>query len=317
MLTAFGLNRGTVTGSIAGKSIDELRARGDNEPRFFTKGKLITAFTILLCLTLIWIFRSQIPFISHLETISSNNASGKTGAGIKNPGKLEPFLGNLRNRSSRVSAVKIAISLWGIAPGITRYLYDIENDDEFFRFAAAGNNFQLLTVNENPDYIEKLNLPAVLEFLPPGATSPRYLTLIKMSENEILLKGGENNDVINVSPREMRAYWTGNAYIPWKNFSNYRGVIPTDAPEESVFTLKMLLLDIGFKEIKLDRSYDDVTMETVKKIQEKHGIEVDGIVGPKTKIVIYNEKKELNIPHIRSGNPSPEIKTGDTGTKGA
>jgi peptidoglycan hydrolase-like protein with peptidoglycan-binding domain len=66
----------------------------------------------------------------------------------------------------------------------------------------------------------------------------------------------------------------------------------------------MLLRDIGFKEIKLDNLYDDFTRDTIKKIQEKHSIEVDGIVGARTKIVIYNEKKELKIPHIRSLNDS-------------
>jgi hypothetical protein len=107
----------------------------------------------------------------------------------------------------------------------------------------------------------------------------------------------------------MKSYWTGTAYILWKDFLNCSGDIPIDAPKESVLTLKMLLCDIGFKEIRLDDIYDNTTRNAVEKLQEKHGIKVDGIVGAQTKIVIYNEKKELSIPHIRSSNDSMEITT--------
>ena len=134
-----------------------------------------------------------------------------------------------------------------------------------------------------------------------------------MTENEMILKGGEKDEVISVEPAKMQSYWSGNAYILWKNFFNYSGDIPLDAPTESVFALKMLLRDIGFKEIKLDNLYDDFTRETIKRIQEKHGIDIDGIVGARTKIVIYNEKKELKIPHIRSLNDSSADKNQGTG----
>jgi murein L,D-transpeptidase YcbB/YkuD len=64
----------------------------------------------------------------------------------------------------------------------------------------------------------------------------------------------------------------------------------------------MLLRDIGYTQIKPGYVYDNAARDIVKKIQEKHGIEVDGIVGARTKIIIYNEKKDLIIPHIFSSN---------------
>jgi len=307
-LTAFGFNRRKVTGSIAGSSIRELKARGENTGRIFTKGRLIAGFIVLLLLVLAWIFLLKVPFLynpetkdtKHIVSTASNPGSVKKPEPMtKSPGKFADFLGSLTNRSSRFIAVKTAISLWETDPMINPYLENIDNDSDFFRHAASQNNFNTLPVNKNPDLIKKLNLPAILEFLPPGAFSPRYLTLIKMTEKEIILKGGEKDETVMVEPGEMKPYWTGTAYILWKNFFNCRGNIPGNAPKESVFTLKMLLRDIGFKEMKLDDVYDDAAGDAVKKLQEKHGIEVDGIVGAQTKIVIYNEKKELKIPHIR------------------
>jgi len=308
-LTAYGFNRRKVTGGIARSSIKELRARGENTYRVFTKGRVLIGLTALVCLVLTWFFRFKLPFVYKPGTVDTKNMADsasnrdsieRPGPVTKTPGKFEDFLGNLTNRSSRFTAVKTAISLWETAPVINPYLANIDNDTVFFQFAATQNNFHFLALNNNPDLIKKLNLPAVLGFLPPGAFSPRYLTLIKMTEKRFILKGGEKDEIISVEPDEMKSYWTGTAYILWKNFFNCKGDIPINAPKESIFTLKMLLRDIGFKEINLDYSYDDLTRDAVKKIQEKYGIEIDGIVGARTKIVIYNEKKELKIPHIRS-----------------
>jgi general secretion pathway protein A len=325
LLTAFGDNRRKVTGSIAGSAIRELKSRGGDANRFLTRGRLLTGFIVLLCLVLMAVFLYKILPVfksgtldtkdtKNTASIASQEESARDPAfETKTPLEFEDFLGSLTHRSSRFTAVKTAISQWEAAPRLNLYLDDIDDDNTFFQFAAARNNFHILVVNNDLDLVKKLNLPAVLGFLPPDAISPRYLTLIKMTENEMIFKGGEKDEVISVEPAKMQSYWNGNAYILWKNFFNYSGDIPLNAPEESVFTLKMLLRDIGFKEIKPDNLYDDFTMETIKKIQEKHGIQVDGIVGARTKIVIYNEKKELKIPHIRALKDSHGDKNQGTG----
>jgi hypothetical protein len=312
------LNRRKVTGSLARNAIKELRSRGDNTHRFFTKGRVLPGIIAILCLILLYVFQYKIP--TFFKT--GNTAMGKTGNITSNPdssvkpaaakmipGKFADFIGDLTNHSSRLTAFKTAVSLWDTEPVVNRYVNNIDNDGDFFRLTATQNGFHILPVNDSLDLILKLNLPAILEFLPPGAFSPRYLTLAKIRGSEIILKSGEKNETLRLDVGEMKSYWTGAAYILWKDFLNCSGDIPIDAPKESVLTLKMLLCDIGFKEIRLDDIYDNTTRNAVEKLQEKHGIKVDGIVGAQTKIVIYNEKKELSIPHIRSSNDSMEITT--------
>ena len=91
---------------------------------------------------------------------------------------------------------------------------------------------------------------------------------------------------------------TAKFYIDIQNFYNFQGDIPLDAPKESVFTLKMLLRELGFDRITLDYNYDHTAREAVQLIQQRHGLEEDGIVGTRTRIAIYNEQKQLHIPHI-------------------
>ena len=104
-------------------------------------------------------------------------------------------------------------------------------------------------------------------------------------------------------------YWTGDAYIPWKNFFSINAEIPGDPPDESLITLKLMLRDIGYKEIDATPMYDTATRTAVRDVQLRNGLPVDGIVGSMTKIALYNEKEGLGIPHLRPAAGSKIDKT--------
>ena len=76
----------------------------------------------------------------------------------------------------------------------------------------------------------------------------------------------------------------------------------------------MMLHDIGFKEIEINPVYDKLTENAVKILQNKHQIPVDGVVGSLTKIVLYNEISELEIPHLldESNTPSHDLAIKDS-----
>lgn len=314
LLTAFGFNSRKVTGSIAKSAIDELKSRGGDTRRILTKGRILAAAIVLVCIGLLAAYlllfnETAPPTPKPVEAAEKKAPLEKPAPVVKAPVTFEAFLENLTDRTSRLTALKSTASLWNDTAVVNPTVNNLDNNPEFFQLAAAHNGFRMLALNGEWALIEKLNLPAVLEFLPPGASSPRYLTLAGLNENQIILNGGEAAEIITVTAEEMNTYWTGNAYILWKDFFNFTGEIPGDAPKESVFTLKMLLRDIGFTELRLDQEYDDATREVVKKFQERYGIKVDGIVGARTKIALYNEKNKKNekqgakIPHLQgTGN---------------
>lgn len=312
-LTAYGFNKEKVTGNIAANAIRELKARGGDTHThgIFTYGKMLTAALALLCLLLIAVLLFKTPGVFHPTPVETKNTADtvdtptqpiisptKSETEIKTPATFDTFLGNLSSRSSRLIAFNTALSLWETTPALNPYLNNMDSAPAFFQLAAAHNNFQLLQVDNDLDLVKKLNLPAVFEFLPPGALSPKYLALIKINGDKMTFRGGENMETETAAQNEMTRYWAGTAYILWKDFLNCKGDIPLDAPKESVFTLKLLLRDTGFDELKLDYEYDDAAREAVEKIQQTNGIVVDGIVGARTKIIIYNGKKDLKIPHI-------------------
>jgi general secretion pathway protein A len=218
---------------------------------------------------------------------------------IKDPVRnLEEFLGKINRFSSRHMAFKVAMDLWDIESEIKSHLNGIDNDQSFFQLAAKQNGLLIRRIQGNFNTVKQLNLPAILELYVPGDLSPVYLTLSKIDYTKITLSGGERNVAIKSEQKDLESYWSGVAYIPWKNFLSLTGTIPLDSSKDSIITLKELMQDIGFNEIEINPFYDEQTQQAVREIQKKYGIQIDGVVGSTTKIVLHNEKKILGIPHI-------------------
>ncbi len=220
-------------------------------------------------------------------------------------GNLGNFLDKMNRFSSRHMAIKVALDLWNTEPEIKPNLDVIDDDHNFFRIAAEKNGLSMRRIVGNLNAVKRLNLPVVLTFYPSNKVSPVYLTLNKIDYGKITLRGGKEDISLDLSPAELEAHWSGVAYIPWKNFLSLKGTIPLDSPNESIITLKMLLRDIGFKDVEISPSYDDKTQQAVKKIQRKYGLHVDGAVGSTTKIALYNEKYFSQLPHITTLNVRP------------
>ncbi len=329
LLIAFGHNQHKITRNIAGKAIREMAGRGAS--RRYRPLKLNTI--VLGCFLL-----ASVPAILLLykfETLNTNvktrisgngtalrphneNSEIKTSTkaalynnkqtkewgpdrGKEKPedaghGKFGAYLAGMNRQQSRRGALKGAVDLWGARAVFDPSLDALKNDEDFFRLTAKQNGLLIRRIEGDFEEIKSLNLPAILEFRYPGDQSPLYLALIRMDEGQMTLKAGR--DVIETGPGEAESYWSGIAYIPWKNFLDLEGTIPSRSTKDSITTLKILLRDIGFNDIEVNASYDERTRDAIKHFQEKHGLKVDGIVGRSTKIVLYNEKKSLSIPHI-------------------
>jgi len=211
---------------------------------------------------------------------------------------LVNILKTMNRLSSRRMAIKVALNLWNIKPEIKPDLDTMNDDQDFFRRVSKENNLLLRRIKGNLNAIKHLNLPVVLTVHLNESIPPVYLALIKIDTQKVTLRGGKQDISIELSPVELESYWSGEAYVPWKNFLSLKGIIPIDCPQDSITTLKMFLRDIGFKEVEINPFYDDKARQAVKEIQKKYGLYVDGTVGSTTKIALYNEKKDFKRPYI-------------------
>ncbi|MFH1618817.1 MAG: peptidoglycan-binding protein, partial [bacterium] len=325
LLLAYSLSRNEIGGREARAAIKELTSWRDTKRYHRPRERgLVFMTALLLAAVFFFIFyhfmRSDLPALStpgrveksrpgQMQTfvIPAQEGKEKTASGpnITKPDSVaqpaEDLAGFLRRQdklASRQAALKASLKLWGTEAVIRKHLENIENDNDFFRIAAIQNGFSSLPIQNDPELVKKLDLPAIIECYLPGDAVPRYVVINGIDGNRLTLEAGEEKASVAAGISELKSYWAGSGYILWKNFLGLAATPPFRLSADSVITLKIVLREIGFNEIQINASYDHETGEAIKQIQERHGLKTDGIVGPLTQIALYNEIKSSEIPHI-------------------
>jgi general secretion pathway protein A len=332
LLTAYSLDQKTITGRVARLAIRELSGKlGFGVPvRRSRMRKAAGLAALLLLLTTVFIstalIRSRLgrnlPGKEKIQTEIPKDVQTVLNPVVANPLQFEESPQNseviptkdkdevsmlpaiLRNTSfsqSRSDALKVALKLWHPDLEPADFVETKADDRAFFRMAAERNGFMLYHVEKNLDLVEKLNLPAILKFHTSAGGVTAFFLLSRIEDEYFYFTevGERPNGKLRATRDEITAYWTGDAYIPWKNFFSINAEIPGDPPDEALITLKLMLRDIGYKGIDATPIYDLATRKAVRDVQRRNGLPVDGIVGSMTKIVLYNGKEGLKIPHLR------------------
>jgi len=365
LLTAFGLSRHKITGSIARASIKELmgsHANGKYDLAGWKKAFII--FAVLCVVLAAAIFHQPLThgisdFFKHRQTpeiedsaigdpasndaevydpdnsqVSDPNIPGVTDltesevsvANISEPSEQDPpfdkqepvvnqpapdrketlkltgYLTAMDIRSSRYSALKTAMELWQTPIEFKPYLNSLDDDHAFFRMTAQPSGIFIHRVETNLDLLKRLDLPAILEFYPVDSEEPGYLTLSETDGHKVSFDLPGENKVIETNEDEINLYWSGVAYLPWKNFLSISGTLPTRTNEDSIITLKLLLHELGYHNVELNGDYDIRTRNAIEEIQTKYGILADGFVGPLTKIILYKSKGSFEMPRLSKGS---------------
>ncbi len=248
--------------------------------------------------------------------VSDRKSAGNTPGTVTRPDPngekdiflLADILGAEKFSLSRTEAFRTAMGLWDSKMEMAAATAELKDDYQFFLLAARQSGLMLYRAEKDLDLIEKLNLPVIMKFHDPAAGAERFLVLSRIEGGTFFFTGrdGEKEGRVQAGRDDIVSYWTGTAFIPWKNFFSIKGEIPGDPPDESLITLKLLLRDIGYGDIELVSRYDTLTRMAVMDVQQKHDLPVDGVVGPMTKIVLYNEKEELDIPFLSTARYGKE-----------
>ncbi len=212
------------------------------------------------------------------------------------PDEFEAFLLNTEYGALRHDAILHAVGMWNGAASTLLLLDRMEDDREYFSIAARQSGLISQYVEADLGILTRLNLPAVLKFNLKDAKHPIYLPLVRIEDKTMVFYANGNH--VKAAPATVARLWMGTAYVLWKDFFNYKDTITESASTESIMTLKLHLKEIGFDGLEMTPVFDDMTRQVIETFQEKNGLDVDGVVGPFTKIVLYNASRSLNIPHI-------------------
>jgi general secretion pathway protein A len=218
---------------------------------------------------------------------------------------LGRFLQTRSESATRESAFRSVLALWEPDAALIAPAEPIVDDRLYFTMLFRRHGFSFYRIDDDLDLVLRLNLPAILEFRAPESGRQAFLGLVRIDGQgrPVFSTGGGEEILVPGDRGAALPFWSGAAYIPWRNFFSITGEFPGHPPSESLISLKLLLKDIGFSRIDLSPRYDEATRNAVARIQRKHHLPVDGVVGSLTKITLYNEIDSLNIPHLTPRSP--------------
>jgi general secretion pathway protein A len=213
---------------------------------------------------------------------------------------FQRYLQGLNSRLSRDDSLTEILKLWLPAAELNIKQSSTETDRHFFQEATKPYDMQVQPVATASDLtlLQTLNLPAIFTFYPPGHAWPKYLAVAAIDDEKVYFFTGERGQTASVDRDIFLRSWSGEAYIIWKNFKNLQGVIGQRSRGEDVRTLKSLLGQLGYAHVAMTDRYDKDTLQIIKDIQIKYGLQIDGLVGPFTKIALYNESPMFTKPSL-------------------
>lgn len=330
LLTAFARGRKKVGLAEVRAAVGELSSRGQRRLlAAATLKKPAAALTAAALMILAAVFYPQAP-LSPLDLMQQLIQSGRSrfeGASTEaslnriTPGPAEPgppvasakelreFLAEMDVRSARNLSLASVLSAWGADGQIDPELDLLTDDSEYFQAVCARKGLALLQLRCDQGLLDKLGLPAVMAVRLPDGDRPGFLSVQRTANDRVTVSRASHHHTITISTDLLQSWCAGAVYIPWKDYIAGPQVIPRELPHESIAVLKHHLRQSGYPGLDGSEIYDRATERAVKSVQRKYGLRPDGIVGPLTKIALYNENPQLTIPRRRAV-PVPEAAPG-------
>jgi general secretion pathway protein A len=199
---------------------------------------------------------------------------------------------------SRIAATETILLLWEQPLPKADHLPLVVNDAAFFDIVARQYGLRLYRMDNNWGLVKKINLPTIVAFRHSSYGRPVYLVLTQWQSDSVTLRESPAHQPITIDFPSMQSRGDGATFIFWKNTLGFDSVITKGANEQAVLSLKKLLRSIGYQHIAADTKFEDATMAAIMDFQARNRLEVDGLVGSLTKILMINQALTTSTPRL-------------------
>ena len=203
-------------------------------------------------------------------------------------------LSNTGESTSAVRAFNAVAKSWHVRQVKAGRKLSLPSDLELL---AGQRGLRLAHMDTDLDTLLRLDVPALLEIPLPGKNSRRYLALT-----------GVNAQGVSVSPpllgkssfskTDLKRFWTGSAYLPWKDFNQLTQTSATGASGVEVIRLQILLAGAKTYGHEPTGVYDRETTDAIKEFQKGHGIAEDGQPEGITLLLLYRDAGKFVVPRL-------------------
>jgi general secretion pathway protein A len=206
-------------------------------------------------------------------------------------------LGSVSEPESARRAFNALAGFWNVPP-----VPESPNLNPFNGMASAAQDrdLRLYRSSGNLGTLLRIDYPAALELSLPGIPGKRFVSLVGMEEERLLIDppiAGRSS----LSFSEIEKYWSGQALFLWRDFLNLLKSASPGSKGDQIKQLQGLLKEAGTYNKPLTGVYNADTLSAVKEFQSSTGIEQDGIVGGQTLMLLYRSVDRFQVPRLRAG----------------
>ena len=209
--------------------------------------------------------------------------------------KLDPI-------RSRDKALAHLLSMWKQPSPNTFQFPDTMNHDRFFVVTALQYGLRLLVIQENFELVRKLNLPVIVSIKPATMDVPLFGVLTQWQDDKVRVVI-DDVDTGMVDFAQMKNMLGEKIYLFWQNALADYSVISQKSQGASVLQVKQMLDAIGYHHLPESPFVDPPTYHAIVDFQISQGIEPDGLIGPVTKILLFQVTQAIQMPQLDDPGP--------------
>src|SRR6266404_1605058 len=204
-------------------------------------------------------------------------------------------LGATDNRAAALAATDDLLAVWSAEP----LNADERRKTSVDLWAIAGKRgLRYLPISGTLERLQLLNLPAILEVSVPTSQRRRFAVVTSIDGDQVHLRYGTT--AVTLTADEMSHVWLGEAHVFWRDFLNLSAYMAPGSVGEDVMKLQQMLARIGEYQGSFSSSYDRPTSEAIARFQRSRKLVADGVVGPLTKILLYEATGAFDHPRLGS-----------------
>jgi general secretion pathway protein A len=198
---------------------------------------------------------------------------------------------------TREEAFLAVLQKWGSGLSAEEELKRYRDAPDLYK-AARALGFQCLRFRGNINRLRALNLPALLELRLGETMTKRYVALLAFEGAHGRITPYLRDGSPLVPLGVLESLWYGTAYVLWKDAWGGRRYLAKGMKGGSIGQLQSSLKDLGYYEWEPSGVFDKRTAEAVVAFQRDHFLDEDGILGPQTRIVLYQALKRFEMPTL-------------------
>jgi general secretion pathway protein A len=152
---------------------------------------------------------------------------------------------------------------------------------------ASGFGLEMLPIRIDLKQLKRFRVACLVE-IAASHTSEPTLFIVRTVGPEAIELSDASGLIRRVGDAEVLKGWSGQAYLFHRRGVDLRQILSHGKQSLEVGILQRRLGELGYLQTESSGLFDEETTEAVRRLQKDHALQVDGAVGPATKIVLYH-----------------------------